>query len=130
MALKKETFENIVRKGENAGNQHFLLVQQCFLPNYRQNSIILAKGFLHLRVLSIHLGLNFCCWPGKKFANNKISDYTGLKAFVDLKSTVPHLREIVIEKKKWCSVFQKWSSGSLIHHYTILTFMKPKEEVF
>ena len=28
---EKEGFENIVGKGENAGNQHFLLFQQCFL---------------------------------------------------------------------------------------------------
>ena len=31
--LNKEAFKkNIVGKGENAGNQHFLLFQQCFLP--------------------------------------------------------------------------------------------------
>ena len=28
----KKLFENIVRKGENAGNQHFLLFPQCFQP--------------------------------------------------------------------------------------------------
>ena len=28
----KKPFENIVRKGENAGNQHFLLFPQCFQP--------------------------------------------------------------------------------------------------
>ena len=27
----KKAFENIVGKGENAGNQHFLLFPQCFL---------------------------------------------------------------------------------------------------
>ena len=27
-----DPFENIVEKGENAGNQHFLLFPQCFLP--------------------------------------------------------------------------------------------------
>ena len=27
----KKAFENIVGKGENAGNQHFLLLPQCFL---------------------------------------------------------------------------------------------------
>ena len=27
---RKKTFEKIVGKGENAGNQHFLLFQQCF----------------------------------------------------------------------------------------------------
>ena len=33
--LEKETFENNAGKGENAGNQHFLLFPQCFLrfPN-------------------------------------------------------------------------------------------------
>ena len=29
--LKKIAFENIAGKGENAGNQHFLLCLQCFL---------------------------------------------------------------------------------------------------
>ena len=31
MTLGKKTFENIVGKGENAGNQHFLLFPHCFL---------------------------------------------------------------------------------------------------
>ena len=35
-ALEKKAFENIVGKEENAGNQHFLLFPQCFLPNERQ----------------------------------------------------------------------------------------------
>ena len=30
--LKMKAFENIVGKGENAGNQHFPLFPQCFLP--------------------------------------------------------------------------------------------------
>ena len=30
---EKKSFENIVRKRENAGNQHFLFFPQCFL-NY------------------------------------------------------------------------------------------------
>ena len=34
--LRKKPFENIVEKGENAGNQHFLLFPQCFLPYQRQ----------------------------------------------------------------------------------------------
>ena len=29
---EQEAFENIEGKGENAGNQHFLLFPQCFLP--------------------------------------------------------------------------------------------------
>ena len=31
MPVVKKAFENIVGKGENAGNQHFLLFPQCFL---------------------------------------------------------------------------------------------------
>ena len=38
MAPRKRPFENIVGKGENAGNQHFHLFQQCFLPHQRQVS--------------------------------------------------------------------------------------------
>ena len=45
--LEKKALENIVGKGENAGNQHFLLFPQCFLlfpiycetRNFRQTLI-------------------------------------------------------------------------------------------
>ena len=37
--LGKTPFENIVGKGENAGNQHFLLFPRCFLPFPNRNSI-------------------------------------------------------------------------------------------
>ena len=36
---RKIHVENIVRKGENAGNQHFLLFQQCFV-HVEQKSVI------------------------------------------------------------------------------------------
>ena len=32
MTLNKNPFENIVGKGENTGNQHFLLFPHCLLP--------------------------------------------------------------------------------------------------
>ena len=32
MTVEKKPFEKIVEKGENAGNQHFLLFRQCVLP--------------------------------------------------------------------------------------------------
>ena len=35
-ASEERPFENIVVKGENAGNHHFLLFLQCFLPYERQ----------------------------------------------------------------------------------------------
>ena len=31
MTLKQRALENLVEKGENAGNQHFLLFPPCFL---------------------------------------------------------------------------------------------------
>ena len=40
--LRKKPFENIVGKGENAGNQHFLLLPQCFSILSRREIIILA----------------------------------------------------------------------------------------
>ena len=36
---EKKGFENILGKGEIAGNQHFLLFPQCFLPFQAQISI-------------------------------------------------------------------------------------------
>ena len=41
--LGKKPLENIVGKGEKAGNQHFLLFPQCFLPFPKQNVIF---GFM------------------------------------------------------------------------------------
>ena len=38
-------FENIVKKGGNAGDQHFLLSQQCFLPFPPKNSIFSLAVF-------------------------------------------------------------------------------------
>ena len=35
---RKEAFENILRKGENADNHHFLLFPNCFLPFPKQTS--------------------------------------------------------------------------------------------
>ena len=35
--LGKKTFQNTVGKGKNAGNQHFLLFPQCFLPFSKAN---------------------------------------------------------------------------------------------
>ena len=37
--LGKKPLENIVEKGENAGNQHFLHFQQCFLPYQKRQTM-------------------------------------------------------------------------------------------
>ena len=51
--LKKKPFENDVGKGENAGNQHFLLFPQCFLPYQRQKSSFELLLLCRLQMLSI-----------------------------------------------------------------------------
>ena len=57
---RKKAFENIVGKGENAGNQHFLLFPQCFLPFLKQIPIFGSHLYCRLQVLSIWTGLKFC----------------------------------------------------------------------
>ena len=44
--LKKKPFENTQDKGENAGNQHYLLFLQCF--THPQKSISVSKLDLFL----------------------------------------------------------------------------------
>ena len=58
--LYKKPFENIVGKGENTGNKHFLLFTQCFLPFLKQISVIQSHLFCHLQMLSIWININFC----------------------------------------------------------------------
>ena len=50
---KKKAFENILGKGENAGNQHFLLFPKCFLPFPKQMLIFESHLLCHLQMLSI-----------------------------------------------------------------------------
>ena len=59
MSLVKKLSQNIVGKGETAGNLHFLLFPQCFLLYERQK-------------------LTFNSLP-----NDKILDHSKLKAFAD-----------------------------------------------
>ena len=68
-------FENIVGKGENAGNQHFLLFQQCFLPFPNQISIFESRFFCRLQMLSIWTSLKICCLvKGKTKPNGDVSE--------------------------------------------------------
>ena len=46
MTLGKKPFETIEGKGENAGNQNFLLFPQYFQPYQRQKFIIVSSFIL------------------------------------------------------------------------------------
>ena len=48
MTAFHKPFENIVEKGENAFNQHFLLFSLCFLPYKRQKFNVLHEGVITL----------------------------------------------------------------------------------
>ena len=59
MIMSKKAFENIVGKGEHAGNQHVLLFPQSFLPFSNQISIFESHLFCRLRLLLILTGQKF-----------------------------------------------------------------------
>ena len=61
--------ENIVRKGENGGYQHFLIYSQLFLK-------ALSLGSLNVRIVKQRFN---------SLPNNKIFDWSKLKAFADNK---------------------------------------------
>ena len=58
--LCKKPFENIVGKEENAGNPHFLLFPQCFLPIPYKISIFDSHSFCCLQMFTIWTCLKFC----------------------------------------------------------------------
>ena len=56
----KKALENTVGKGENAGNQHFLLFPQCF-PLYQREKLSIQQHVIcSLQVFSILPCSNFC----------------------------------------------------------------------
>ena len=55
-------FENIVGKGENAGNQHFLLFPQYFQPYQREKSSFKKIHFVVCKSFQFGLVLNCGVW--------------------------------------------------------------------
>ena len=51
LPLKKRPFGNSLGKGENAGNQNFLLFPKCFLSFLKENSNFESRLFCHVYVL-------------------------------------------------------------------------------
>ena len=58
--LRKKPLENIEGKGENAGDQHFLLFPQCFLLFTKQISNFQSLLFCCLQMLSIWTSPKYC----------------------------------------------------------------------
>ena len=59
--LQKKALENAVGKGENAGNQHFLLFPLCFLLSYREKSSYQQCLICWLQMLLIWPCQKLCC---------------------------------------------------------------------
>ena len=59
--LRNRPLENIVGKGENAGNQHFLLFPQCFLPFPKRILTFQPNLICLLQMLSTSTSLKICC---------------------------------------------------------------------
>ena len=61
---EERPYENIVGKGENAGDQHFLLCPECFLcyarhiRYFEKHFIVVCKCLDKARILSSGTGLN------------------------------------------------------------------------
>ena len=79
--MEDKTSENIVGKGENAGNQHFLLFPQCFQPF----SVCKLQCLIHIYfVICKWFMLTLC-----QLQNDKVMDWT--KAFADNKLNVAEM---------------------------------------
>ena len=72
-------------KGENAGNQHFLLFPQCFLPFQEQISILESHLFCRLQILSIWTSLKF--WLFGKELTQKNHRYFQQNCFGETEKT-------------------------------------------
>ena len=59
-SFPKKALENIVGKEENAGNPHFLLFPQCFLPYQRQKPSFKKHSICRLQMLSFWSKLKIC----------------------------------------------------------------------
>ena len=60
--LRKKPFENIVGKGENAGNQHFLIFLPYFLPIPQQISIFSHIYFVICSCCQVGTFYKFVIW--------------------------------------------------------------------
>ena len=71
MTLRRKAFENIVGKGENADNEHFLLFPQYFLLYHREKSSYWKYSNCHLQMFSIWTSLKYVFWSPDSVAKGE-----------------------------------------------------------
>ena len=109
MTQKKKPFENIVGKGENAGNQHFLLFPKCFLLYQRQKSLFELHLFCRFLMLWIWSGPIFL-----SFGKELMHLYDALQAY---QAITVYMYVIKTESTKWMMYYNRlihethWSFG-------------------
>ena len=72
MTLKKMPFEKIVGKGENAGNQHFLLFPQCFTTQ-SVRKIIFSAAFILSSANAFNLDQSKILLFGKELSYRRVA---------------------------------------------------------
>ena len=73
MALLEKDFENILGKGENAGNQHFLLFKECFLLPQMIIKFFEVHLICHLQVLLIWTSVHFVVMYRANLSSTELS---------------------------------------------------------
>ena len=68
----KRPFENIVGKGENAGNRHFLLFPQCF-QHYHRQKVIFLSTFMLSSANAFNLDQPKILWVGKELTHRPLT---------------------------------------------------------
>ena len=70
---EKEIFENNTGKGENAGNQHFLLFPQCFFYSIKdRNHVFSNNDFVVCKCFEFGQGQNFVIQYRVNFADKNL----------------------------------------------------------
>ena len=79
----KNPFKNIVGKGENAGNQHFLLFHNVFYPSQKEFLLLSYIFLLSANAFSLDQSKNLAFGGVISLPNDKFIDWSKLKAFAD-----------------------------------------------
>ena len=74
MTLRKKSFENIVGKGENAGNQHFLFFPQYFQPYPKKKKKKISIATFYVICKCFEFGLVQKLSFGKEQSQNVFSN--------------------------------------------------------
>ena len=94
---KRSLMKTLWEKGENAGNQHFLLFSQCLIPFPKRNSFFLSHLCCLLQMHSITTRIKFCrlvTWAQTPMRQVRHSPHRYFR----------FVRHAAPQEKGWCSM--------------------------